>query len=821
MGKRRRVHEIAKEMNVSSKEVINGLKEIGISVKSHMSTIDSGEAEKVIKLFQSDKKDKGIKKDSPTADQKEKRSKARPAGKGHGIVDRVPQRPPDRRYQERPIFGSGKRKKQTKPATPMTGKQIGGVEQLSKARATKETVVQKDTPKPITPVVEARPPKKAAVPKPVKEKPTTPVIPISNAVADERKRAEAQRTKKKPTKGKQTYDRSAKGKKGGRFRRAASTRGKKPTPVVSRKKPIVIEGTLNVQEFAAKVQKKPAVIIKKLMDLGVMATINQAVDPDTAVILGNELGFEIEIKTKSDLEELLVLEQKKSDDPKKMRPRPSVVTVMGHVDHGKTSLLDAIRDTKVTSNEFGGITQHIGAYQVEKNKRKITFIDTPGHEAFTAMRARGARVTDVAILVVAADDGVMPQTIEAINHAKAAKVPIIVAVNKIDRANANPERVRQQLTEYELVPEDWGGDTVFVEVSALKREGIEDLLEMILLVAEMQELLANPERLAIGNVIEAQLDKGRGPVATILVRDGTLHIGDNVIAGSVFGKVRAMMSDRGRRLKKAGPSTPVQVLGFSDVPAAGDIFQCVEDEKLARQVTGKRQDKKREEELRGSAKISLDDLFKQIQEGNIKELPIIIKADVQGSAEALKQSLERLSTEEVKINLIHRGVGAITETDIMLASASNAIIIGFNVRPDINARKIAESEQVDIRLYRVIYDAIEDIKAAMGGLLDPEYKEVDLGRVEIRKTFKVSRIGTIAGCYVTDGKVIRDAKIRLIRDGIVIYEGKLDSLKRFKDDVREVSQGYECGLTIEGYNDIKEDDIIEAYTIEAIKRKLE
>ncbi len=797
MGKRRRVHEVAREINVSSKEVISGLKKIGINVKSHMSTIDSGEAERVIRLLRPDEKDAKGKKDAAKPGPREK--KTGHPGKGPGIVDRVPQRPPDKRYQERPIFGTAKRKKQIKPATPKTGGIACEVEQLSKAKAIEKTVTKE----------EVRPPVKEA-----------PVIPISDAVAEERKRAEAQRFKKKAVKAK-TPDKPVKGKKGGRIHRATSTKRTKPAPVAPRKKPITIEGTLNVQEFAARVQKKPAVIIKKLMDLGVMATINQAVDPDTAVILGNELGFEIEVKTKSDLEDLLILEQKKSDDPKKLRPRPSVVTVMGHVDHGKTSLLDAIRDTKVTSNEFGGITQHIGAYQVVKNNKKITFIDTPGHEAFTAMRARGAKVTDVAILVVAADDGVMPQTIEAINHAKAAEVPIIVAVNKIDRANANPERVKQQLTEYELVPEDWGGDTVFVEVSALKREGIEDLLEMILLVAEMQELHANPERQAMGNVIEAQLDKGRGPVATILVRDGTLHIGDNVIAGSVFGKVRAMMSDRGKRLKKAGPSTPVQVLGFSDVPAAGDIFQCVEDEKLARQVTGKRQDKKREEELRGSAKISLDDLFKQIQEGSIKELPIIIKADVQGSAEALKQSLERLSTEEVKINLIHRGVGAITETDIMLASASNAIIIGFNVRPDVNARKIAESEQVDIRLYRVIYDAIEDIKAAMGGLLDPEYKEVDLGRVEIRKTFKVSRIGTIAGCYVTDGKVTRDAKVRLIRDGIVIYEGKLDSLKRFKDDVREVSQGYECGLTIEGYNDIKEGDVIEAYTVEAIKRKLE
>jgi translation initiation factor IF-2 len=493
---------------------------------------------------------------------------------------------------------------------------------------------------------------------------------------------------------------------------------------------------------------------------------------------------------------------------------------MGHVDHGKTSLLDAIRETNVIATEAGGITQHIGAYQVEHSGKKITFVDTPGHEAFTAMRARGAQVTDIAILVVAADDGVMPQTVEAINHAKEANVPIIVAINKIDKPGANPERVKQELTEHSLVPEEWGGETICANVSALKREGLKELLEMILLVAEVSEFKANPNRPARGTVIEAELDKGRGPVASVLVQKGTLNIGDMIMAGPSFGRVRAMMDDKGQRIKKAGPSTPVEVLGFSEVPQAGDIFIVVEDEKLARHIAARRQTKKREDELKTNARVSLEDLFKHIKEGQIKELGIIVKADVQGSVEALSQALERLNTGEVKVNIIHGGVGAITETDIMLASASNAIIIGFNVRPDVNARKAAEIEKVDVRLYRVIYDAIEDVKAAMSGLLDPEYREVTLGRAEIRKIFKASKIGTIAGCYVVEGKIERDAGVRVVRDGIVIHEGKLDSLKRFKDDVKEVVQGYECGLALERYNEIQEGDVIEVFTTEAVKREL-
>lgn len=579
---------------------------------------------------------------------------------------------------------------------------------------------------------------------------------------------------------------------------------------------VVLSGPLTVQELAKKLNKTAAEVIKKLMSLGVMATINQELDVDTAAIAAQELGAEVEIKIERPITELPDI----PDDPATLKPRPPVVTVMGHVDHGKTSLLDAIRHTNVTATEAGGITQHIGAYQVTVNGRKITFLDTPGHEAFTAMRARGAQVTDIAVLVVAADDGVMPQTVEAINHAKAANVPIIVAINKIDKPNANPERIKQQLTEYELVPEEWGGDTIMVPISALKKQGIEQLLEMILLVADLQELKANPDRPARGVVIEAKLDRGRGPVATVLVQKGTLKVGDALVAGSVYGRVRAMLDDRGDRVQEAPPSTPVEILGLNDVPEAGDIFQVVEDEKLARQVAEERLIEKRQKELQVAAKTSLDEIFKQMEAGQLKELKIILKADVQGSVEALRNSLERLSNEEVKVNIIHSGVGAITETDVMLAAASKAIIIGFQVRPDANARKAAEGNGVEIRVYRVIYEVLDDIKAAMAGLLEPEKREVFLGRAEVRATFRVPKVGTVAGCYVTEGKIMNRALVRLIRDGVVIYEGRIASLKRFKDDVREVSQGFECGVGLEKFNDIKEGDIIEAYIIEEVRREL-
>lgn len=579
---------------------------------------------------------------------------------------------------------------------------------------------------------------------------------------------------------------------------------------------VSIPDSIRVSEFAEKIKRPATEILKKLLLMGVMVTINQEISFEVAEKIAEQYNILLEKETKQEREEELIndFEDKEED----LRPRPPVVTVMGHVDHGKTSLLDAIRHSRVVETEAGGITQHIGAYTVDINDKKIVFLDTPGHEAFTAMRARGAQVTDIAVLVVAADDGVMPQTIEAINHAKAANVPIIVAINKIDKSGVNPDRVKQELTEYGLIPEDWGGDTICVPVSAKTKQGIDTLLEMILLVAEMQELKANPNRPAKGTIIEAKLDKGRGPVATVIVQKGTLKVGDSIIAGTAYGKVRALIDDKGKKVKSAGPSMPVEILGLSEVPNAGDILYVVSDEKTARQISEIRKEKEKQKYFASSSKITLQDLYSQIKEGKVKELNIIVKADVQGSVEALKQALEKLSNDEVRVRVIHGGVGAITETDVTLASASNAIIIGFNVRPNSMAMQLAEREKVEIKTYRIIYEAIDDMQAAMKGMLEPEYKEVITARLVVRQTFKVSSIGTIAGCYVEDGKVNRNNNIRVIRNGVVIYEGKIASLKRFKDDVREVAAGYECGLTIEKFNDIKEGDILETYTIEEVKR---
>ncbi|NLZ91689.1 MAG: translation initiation factor IF-2 [Clostridiales bacterium] len=555
-------------------------------------------------------------------------------------------------------------------------------------------------------------------------------------------------------------------------------------------------------------------IIKKLIPMGIMAAVNQNIDGEIAAAIGREYGFELVVKKKKTGMDYLAEEE----DQAKMVPRSPVITVMGHVDHGKTSLLDRIRETKVTEQEAGGITQHIGAYKVKIGDREIVFLDTPGHEAFTAMRARGAQVTDIAILVVAADDGVMPQTIEAINHARAAGVPLVVAINKIDKPAANPGRVKQELADQGLMLEEWGGDTIGVEVSAHTGEGIDELLEMVLLVADMQELKANPDRNAVGTVIEAKLDKGRGPVATVLVQKGTLRVGDSIVVGATYGKVRAMTDDNGKRISKAGPSTPIEVIGLSEVPDAGDILVVTEDDKTARHIAQERKERIRTSILKSSQRVTLEDLFSQIKEGKVKDLNIIIKADVHGSVEAVKQSIEKLSSDEVRIKPIHSGVGAITETDVMLAAASNAIVIGFNVRPDSNAVQMANNENVDIRTYRIIYDAINDIEAAIKGMLEPKFKEVVIGKAEVRATFKVSSIGTIAGCYVQEGKIQRNGGIRVVRDGIVVFEGKIDSLKRFKDDVREVLQGYECGLTIEGFNDIKEGDELECFVSQEVPR---
>ncbi|CAH1203313.1 Translation initiation factor IF-2 [Paenibacillus allorhizoplanae] len=581
-------------------------------------------------------------------------------------------------------------------------------------------------------------------------------------------------------------------------------------------KKIIVRGNMTVGETAKLLHKDASEVIKKLLFLGTMATINQELDLETIQLIATEFGVEVEIKIKVEEDNFETFEE--IDDEADLLERPPVVTIMGHVDHGKTTLLDAIRKTSVTEGEAGGITQHIGAYQVEVNHKKITFLDTPGHEAFTTMRARGAQVTDITIIVVAADDGVMPQTVEAISHAKAAGVPIIVAVNKIDKEGANPDQIKQALTAYELVPEEWGGDTIFCEISAKQRIGLENLLEMILLVAEVQEYKANPNKRARATVIEAELDKGRGPVARILVQHGTLKVGDSFVAGVCFGRVRAIVNDKGKRLKEAGPSTPVEITGLTEVPQAGDPFLAYEDERKARDIADRRAIALRQSEMTANSRVTLEDLFKHIKDGEVKDLNVIIKGDVQGSVEALKSSLEKIEVEGVRVKILHNGVGAVTESDIILASASNAIIIGFNVRPEPAAKATADQEKVDIRLHNIIYNVIEEIEQAMKGMLDPIFKEVVLGQAEVRNVFKITGSGTIAGCYVTSGKIARNAQTRLVRSGIVVHEGKIDSLKRFKDDQKEVAQGYECGISLERYHDIKEGDIIEAFIMESVER---
>lgn len=579
---------------------------------------------------------------------------------------------------------------------------------------------------------------------------------------------------------------------------------------------VLIPDEITVSELAVKLKATAAEVIKKLIGLGVMATQNETIDFDTAALVAEEMGAKVEHEVVVTIEERLIVDDE--DKPEDLVPRDPVVVVMGHVDHGKTSLLDRIRHANVTATEAGGITQHIGAYRVSVGGREITFLDTPGHEAFTAMRLRGAMVTDIAILVVAADDGIMPQTVEAINHAKAAGVSIIVAINKMDKEGANPDRIKQQLTEHELVPEEWGGDVICVPVSAKTGAGIDELLEDVILTADMLELKANPNRLAKGSVIEARLDKGRGPIATLLVQNGTLRMGDVIIAGTAVGRVRTMTDDKGRAVKSAGPSVPVEITGLAEVPSAGDTFNAVADEKLARELVEQRKQEAKEESFKQYQKVTLDNLFSQISEGEIKELPIIVKADVQGSVEAVKQSLEKISNDEVKVKVIHGGVGAISESDVMLANASGAIIVGFNVRPDPVAKENAERDGVDLRTYRVIYDAIEEIQDAMKGMLAPKYVETDTARVEVRQVYKVTGVGAVAGCYVVSGKISRNDLVRVVRDGIVISEDKMSSLKRFKDNVREVAAGFECGITLEKFSDFKEGDIFEAYQVTETQR---
>lgn len=825
-----RIYELAKELGIQSKELINVAHELKIDVHNHMSSLEDGDV-KVLKDFYTNKDKKPepvkmakepekkaaaeVKTPSQSRGQKQQAPAARPVQNQQKPMNRAEQKPqsggarPEQRQQR--TEGSFERK----PDRPFEKRTDNRYEKRAEQRHD-----QRPGFRPAQRPEQTAKDVRSAGNVPAKRTIGTEEIDEDTITVKSNKEVitKVEKIGKKPQNKQQMQNRHQQ--HGAKFNNKFKPKEAEPVKkeeVHVPKKPIKIGDTISVKDLGEKLGKQATEIIKKLLLLGVMATINQELDFDTASLICEEFGVGVEKQIDKESEEVLLkVEEDKAED---MKPRPPVVTIMGHVDHGKTSLLDAIRETNVIATEAGGITQHIGAYTVNIDGKKIAFLDTPGHEAFTAMRARGANVTDIVVLVVAADDGVMPQTIEAINHAKAANVAIIVAVNKIDKTGANPDKVKQELTEYGLVAEEWGGDTICVPVSAKKKTGIDNLLEMILLVAEMQELKANPNKMALGTVIEAELDKGKGPVATVLIQSGTLEIGDAFVVGNTFGKVRGMIDDKGKRLKKAGPSTPVEIQGLSEVPDAGDVFQVVEDEKIAKTVAEKRKEKQRQAQLQSKQTVSLDELFSQIQEGNVKELNIIVKADVQGSVEAVKQSLSRLSNDEVKVKTIHGGVGAITETDVMFASASNAIIIGFNVRPQPAAQALAERDNVEIRLYRVIYNAIEDVEAAMKGMLEPEYKEVVQGHAEVRTTFKVSSIGTIAGCYVTDGKLNRNSDVRVIRDGIVIHEGKLASLKRFKDDVKEVSSGYECGLNLEKFNDIKEGDVVEFYAMEEIPRK--
>ncbi|MBT2682991.1 translation initiation factor IF-2 [Bacillus sp. ISL-37] len=759
-----RVYEYAKKHNLSSKDVIIKLKEMNIEVSNHMTTMEDETIKKLDAVYNK-------KEDKPQAQANSQQQSQQKASQGQNQ---------NRNQGQKPNQGQNRNQSQNQ--------QKSNQAQPKAQLKTTASAFSDDE-------------RRATTPEKVK----------TSAVA---KKPGNSQPFNKNNKNKQNKNRNQQNQNKGRQNQQQAPQ--QPKKVKELPSKITFSESLTVAELAKKLNREPSEIIKKLFMLGVMATINQDLDKDAIELIATDYGVEVEETIKIDTTDLEVYFTE--DDEASMVERPSVVTIMGHVDHGKTTLLDSIRNTKVTAGEAGGITQHIGAYQVEENGKKITFLDTPGHAAFTTMRARGAKITDITILVVAADDGVKPQTVEALNHAKAANVPIIVAVNKMDKPTANPDRVMQELTEYGLVPEAWGGETVFVPISALTGEGLDNLLEMILLVGEVEEYKADPNRNAIGTVIEAQLDKGRGSVATLLVQNGTLKIGDPIVVGNTYGRVRAMVNDVGRRVKEAGPSAPVEITGLNDVPQAGDRFVVFDDEKTARQVGEIRSQQAVQAQRSEKARVSLDTLFEHMKQGEMKDLNLIIKADVQGSVEALAAALQKLDVEGVNVRIIHTGVGAINESDITLAAASNGIVIGFNVRPDNNAKRAAESESVDIRLHRIIYKVIEEIESAMKGMLDPVYAEKVIGQAEVRQTFKVSKIGTIAGSYVTDGKITRDSGVRLIRDGVVIFEGEVDALKRFKDDAKEVAQGYECGITIKNFKDVKEGDVIEAYIMEEVER---
>ena len=794
-----RVHELAKELGMENKDLMEILEKKNVEAKTSMSSIP----DEVVAELRSGHAGKGTSEDAPKKKnivqvfrpQNSKSGNRRPGGSRAG--------------NRRPEEGQRGGFRQNRPADGRNGQRSSSAPNGQRGNRRQDEGARNGQ----------RPDSRRNDRNDRNDRNSIPSPLVEQQKPQRNKAKDKEKDYKKKENREEGFE--SKGKKGRKQKPTVEVQRPQPKPEVKKEeeiKQITIPEVLTIQELADKMKVVPSVIVKKLFMQGKIVTVNQEIDFETA----EEIAMEFEILCEKEevvdvIEELL---KEDEEDEATMVKRPPVVCVMGHVDHGKTSLLDAIRDTSVTDREAGGITQHIGASVVEINGEKITFLDTPGHEAFTAMRMRGANSTDIAILVVAADDGVMPQTIEAINHAKAAGIEIIVAINKIDKPSANIERVKQELTEYELIPEDWGGSTIFVPVSAHTKEGIQELLEMVLLTAEVMELKANPNRVARGLVIEAELDKGKGSVATVLVQKGTLRVGDAIAAGSAHGKVRAMMDDRGRRVKEAGPSQPVEILGLNEVPQAGEVFVGCESEKEARNFAETFISQHRVKMLEETkSKMSLDDLFNQIQEGNLKELNIVVKADVQGSVEAIKQSLIKLSNEEVVIKIIHGGVGAINESDVILASASNAIIIGFNVRPDATAKEIADREGVDLRLYRVIYNAIEDVEAAMKGMLDPVFEEKVLGHAEVRQTFKASGVGTIAGSYVQDGTFERNCSVRLTRDGIVIFDGPLASLKRFKDDVKEVRAGYECGFVFENYNDIKEGDLVEAYKMVEIERK--
>ncbi len=751
-----RVHEISKYIDISSKDLITLLESYGVTVKNHMTVLENREIDIILTSYLN-KYDKGDTIEEYFASVQEEKAKAAPAKTEAKAEEKITA--PEAEISDESL------EIKTEKARTIVDTRQNNVD-LEKLDTTKiEELVDVDK-------VEGKSQKKQKIKK------------GGQAKKVEKDFSNNNKKKKEQEKEKEVQN-------------------------------ILVPDEISVGEFSERLGVPATNVVKKLFELGIMATISQNIDFDTAALIGEDLGFKIEKEIIITDEDRLFNDVEDSED--ELEPRSPVVVVMGHVDHGKTSLLDAIRNTNVIAKEAGGITQHIGAYRVRVRDKKITFLDTPGHEAFTAMRMRGAQVTDVAILVVAADDGIMPQTVEAINHAKAAGVTIIVAINKIDKEGANPDRIKQELTEYELVPEEWGGSTICVPISAKFNQNIDELLEMVTLVADMKELKANPNRRAKGTVIEARLDKGRGPVATVLVQNGTLKAGDIIVAGTAVGRVRAMVDDRGNTAKKAGPSVPVEIIGLNEVPEGGDTFYAVDDERKARAVVEKRKEKIKEETIQARSAVSLDDLFNQIQQGEVKDLNIIVKADVQGSVEAVKQSLSKLSNEEVRVNCIHGGVGGVTESDVMLAAASNAIIVGFNVRPAGGAMESAKMNDVDIRLYRVIYHAIEEIEAAMKGMLAPKFKEVLLGHAEVRDVFKVTGVGAIAGGYVLDGKISRNSQVRIVRDSIIIHEGVLSSLRRFKDDVKEVASGYECGIGIENYNDIKEGDVIESFIMEEVK----